>query len=197
MDGAISSVLQIGSTPNAFRCSSMNRRSAKRTPSFAERAVEIPLPGSGLPSSRERGRRKIRARHCPWDQWRTMARPSSGSHRAMVSRTSGISRPRPAEVRAPRAHARSPLGSHQWCLNGSLRAFPAKAWPSRSPPSRWTWRIQNGSTVRRTTQLARDRHQREPLRVDIHRGVPSAAAPRVHGTQAITASRSSSLVAVQ
>ena len=59
----------------------------------------------------------------------SLAHPSSVSHW-------------PDEVRALLAQARSPLGSNQWRLNGSLRAISALVGPGRSPPSRWTCRIQ-------------------------------------------------------
>ena len=58
-----------------------------------------------------------------------LAHPSSGSHWT-------------ASVPGSHAQARSPLGSNQWRLNGSLRAISTLVGPGRSPPSRWTCRIQ-------------------------------------------------------
>ena len=44
-------------------------------------------------------------------------------------------------------------------------ALSALVWPGRAPPSRWPWRIQTGSAVRRTAQFTCDRRQRRSFRL--------------------------------
>jgi hypothetical protein len=235
-EGANCSAMQIGSTPSVSRLSSPLKHAGMRCPLPVRRVytprrwqrmkaiicetggrasaapplghVNMPFRamGSGLPSNRERGLGQNTRSPSGLNQWRlhwlTLAQNPVGLTQFAVL--------------ALKLVRRRPSGLNRWRLDGqllepmapSMAASPHSSAPDVRCHHAGPGRAENRSAVRRTTQFACDRHQREPLRVDIHPGVPSPTEPHARGTHLLvhfqcavrqrvnTASKSASFVSV-